>query len=622
MLSRRAILFIFVVFQSFLYGFSQKQTTFFVDSTILVKNYQTLLEEDVTTIHKDSLIKRLNHKVTNKSDRDIQDLTQYYLALYYFQNKEEKRAVNIINNTIGAPSLSKNTVAEFYALQGHLFNNNKAYGKAIQSYLNAIKIYQEEGHNEKKANLYYRIALIYIFIEDYQHANFYIKHCFNDPIDYFEAEKNLSYYAALIITKVRLNMLESAEYHLDRVWESMEKAKDPIGIAFINYAHSILEFSYKNYYKAQPYAVRAIKISEKHNLNNLRVFSAIILMDIHNALEEYSLALEYGFIALNAPNDYHRIAIHHSIYDGISSAYAGLGDFYNAYNYKFRTDSLKTIDWSVKNKRSMDSLLFQFQSLADENKILSQKAIIANQDSLLQQRKNHLTISIFVLVLLVLFIITIFVFNKQKIKLINNQKEVEIARAINDSEEAERNRLASELHDGLAAELTALKLELEQNETISERAFTTLNKAHKMTRVISHNLSTYFISDIGLIEALANLINGYNVNDNLQFYTNVESPINLYPKVETILYRSTQELIQNAIKHADASSIVVQVLMNENTLSISVEDNGIGIKDEDLKHSIGLNSVKQRIQLINGIFDFESSLNVGTTIFIKIQLNK
>src|SRR5690625_3328021 len=122
-----------------------------------------------------------------------------------------------------------------------------------------------------------------------------------------------------------------------------------------------------------------------------------------------------------------------------------------------------------------------------------------------------------------------------------------------------------------------------------------------MTRFVSHNLSTYFISDIGLIEALANLIDAYNVNDNLQFYTNVNEPLKLHPKVETILYRSTQELIQNAIKHSEASSIVVQALINDDTLSISVEDNGVGIKEDALKQSIGLSSVKKRIQLINEI---------------------
>lgn len=621
MLSRITILFILLL-QSLSFGFSQKDVVFTVDSTTIVRNFQQLTEEEPALLERKDIVDYLNNDLTNPINVQIQNIVQYYLAFYYFLQNEEAKAKNIINYFIDSPELTKDLAADFYVLKGHLFNNNYAYGEAVSSYLKAVKNYDELNMNEKKADLYFRIALIHLFLEDYHQAYFYLENCFNHQIDYKEADKRLSHYAALVITEIYLNRIDKAEKHINNVWGAIEQTENLIDIAFLNYARAVLEYKKGNYYQAQPFGIRAIKICERHEIDNLRMFSAIILMDIHNALKEYSLALEYGFVALNTKSDYHRLALHHTIYDGISTAYAGLGDFYNAYHYKYRTDSLKTIDWSIKNKRNMDSLLIQFQSLEGENKILSQKAIIANQDNLLQQRRNHLIISIFVLVLLVLFIIVIFVFNQQKIKLINHQKEVEIARAINDSEEAERNRLASELHDGLAAELTALKLELEQNKTVSEKAFYTLNKAHQMTRFVSHNLSTYFISDIGLIEALANLIDAYNVNDNLQFYTNVNEPLKLHPKVETILYRSTQELIQNAIKHSEASSIVVQALINDDTLSISVEDNGVGIKEDALKQSIGLSSVKKRIQLINGIFDFESSPNMGTTIFIKIQLDQ
>src|SRR5690554_7290166 len=116
----------------------------------------------------------------------------------------------------------------------------------------------------------------------------------------------------------------------------------------------------------------------------------------------------------------------------------------------------------------MDSLLVQFESLTHKNKILGQEAVIAIQNHTIERRNNTLIIIGFTLLLLFLFIISFFIYNRQRLKLIKNQQDVEIANAITASEEAERNRLSSELHDGLAAELTALKLELEQHNRSEE----------------------------------------------------------------------------------------------------------------------------------------------------------
>ena len=108
----------------------------------------------------------------------------------------------------------------------------------------------------------------------------------------------------------------------------------------------------------------------------------------------------------------------------------------------------------------------------------------------------------------------------------------------------------------------------------------------------------------------------------MRFYTNVSEPLPLLPKIQTILYRSTQELIQNVLKHAKASEIVVQVILKKEMLTISVEDNGVGMEVDLVNNSIGLGSLKQRIELIKGTFDIDSSPGHGTTVFINLKLEK
>ena len=167
-----------------------------------------------------------------------------------------------------------------------------------------------------------------------------------------------------------------------------------------------------------------------------------------------------------------------------------------------------------------------------------------------------------------------------------------------------------------------MKLELEQHNSISERVFFMLNKAHQITRRISHNLSPFVINKKSLVDALAYLVGNNNVNGNLSFYSNVSNDLNLKPKVKTLLYRSTQELLQNALKHSNATEIVVQVILNKDMLTISVEDNGVGMEEHLIHNSVGLGSLMNRIQLINGSFDIDSSPNRGTTIFINYKIEK
>lgn len=277
------------------------------------------------------------------------------------------------------------------------------------------------------------------------------------------------------------------------------------------------------------------------------------------------------------------------------------------------------MDRNEANKRTMDRLMVQFESLSSKNKILKQEAFIATQNTHLEQRKNFLIVGGLSLLFLILVIVGIIIFISQRLKLIKHHEVGKIAKAASNSEEAERSRLSMELHDGLVADLTALKLELEQTST-TEKALMILLNVHQMTRRISHNLSPFMISEKGLVEAIKFLTKTNNANDNLRFYTNVSIPLRLDQNIKILLFRSTQELIQNALKHANASEIVVQVILNANHLSISVEDNGIGMESGVMDNSIGLGSLRKRIELIHGELNIDSSAGHWTTVFINLKL--
>lgn len=608
---------LFVVFVSFS---TKAQTKFSQDSLQIIKNSDELLQQPAVK-SKDSVAYLLNNELQD-SNAATDDLIQFYMARYFYLKQQIPIASEIVRENIEDQYNENYSDAKFYNIQGAIFSLKKEYEKAISSFLESANLYKKEGNSIREYTIYNNVANIYLALGDHRRAYEYSSNCFDEFRSHPENPNYLSFIGVLAVCETNLKMLDSAMVHIEHGLSLLENSSDIIGGILINYAKAELEFEKENYHQGIPFARKSLKQSEMYSLKDYEIISSIILMKIHNKLMEYELALNYGEIALENSNQSSNLSLKHSISDGIATAHAGIGNYHEAFIFKSQSDSLKTIDRDDQTKRSIDSLLVQFESLDNRNKILGQEVIIANQNHTLERRNSTLIIISFTLLMLVFLIIVLFLFNKQRLRLIKNKQEVELINAVSTSEEEERTRLSSLLHDGLAAELTALKLELEQHSGVSEKSFEMLATAHSLTRRVSHNLSPYMIDEKGLVDAVAYLVSNNNVNKNLYFNSNITGKLNIASKVETILFRSTQELLQNAINHAEASEIVVQVMLNGNYLTVSVEDDGIGMDISKVNDSIGLGSLKKRIEVINGELNIDSSPANGTSAFIKLKLEK
>ena len=141
-------------------------------------------------------------------------------------------------------------------------------------------------------------------------------------------------------------------------------------------------------------------------------------------------------------------------------------------------------------------------------------------------------------------------------------------------------------------------------------------------RRVSHNMIPESLHKFGLQIATENFCNGFLNSNNLtiihQFY-GLESRID--STTELICYRIIQELINNAIKHADATQILVQVTRQNELLQITIEDNGKGFEYSkiNIKESSGLQNIESRVNYLNGKMDINSNSN-GTSFLIEIPL--
>ncbi|WP_107037275.1 tetratricopeptide repeat-containing sensor histidine kinase [Brumimicrobium mesophilum] len=611
---------ILLSFLSLLCSFAYSQGQFSQDSMQIVKNAQSLLQHpDIKSVGSVKTFLNEDVKVPNEA---TSDLINYYMARHFYITQQHDLATDIALKCIEDDFNENSSDAKFYNIHGAIHVKNKDYEKGIKSFLEAAEGFKKQNNSLREHVVYNNIANIHLALGDHDQAYHYSKLCYDEYQGFPEDPNYLTFLGILIVCENNLEILDNAKIHIDIGMKIADTSKNIQGKVLLNFATSEWEYKKGNYDKAKPLALKSLELSEKYGLKQFQIMNNILLMDIHNDIKQYQLALDFGLQAKANLEEAGNLSMEHTVSNGMSVAYAGLGLYKNAYLFKKKTDSLKTIDRDLKNKRNMDSLLVQFESLDNKNEILNQEITIATQNNTIERRNNILIIISFTLLITVLFIIGIFFFNRQRLRLIKNRQEAELINAVSASEEEERNRLSSLLHDGLAAELTALKLELERLPDVSERAYMMLDNAHKLTRRVSHNLSPYMIEEKGLVEAIAYSVSNNNVNKNLFFYTNTSNKLNISSNVAMILFRSTQELLQNAIKHAHAKEIVVQVMLNERNLTISVEDDGVGMDIAIIKDSIGLGSLRKRIEVFGAELNIDSSPNQGTSAFINLKLEK
>jgi signal transduction histidine kinase len=225
--------------------------------------------------------------------------------------------------------------------------------------------------------------------------------------------------------------------------------------------------------------------------------------------------------------------------------------------------------------------------------------------------------------------------NSENIATKINQQKV-ISSKIIENQENEQNRIAREIHDGIGQMLTGLKFSLESIDLKdTEKAAQKIVYLKKLSldiikgvRTATFNLMPPELSDYGIVSSLAKLSQELSklTGKNIHFYNKSNFNSRLDSLIEINIYRLTQEAINNAIKYAESSDIVVQLSHSDTILSITVDDNGRGFdpkeveKKRNSESGMGLLFMKERVQYINGRVFINSIIDEGTRITFNIPI--
>ena len=246
--------------------------------------------------------------------------------------------------------------------------------------------------------------------------------------------------------------------------------------------------------------------------------------------------------------------------------------------------------------------------------------ILQYQVELERQKKNKLYYLIAGLTLLAAFTL-LWLYkrsNKRIAKEKTRQKQISIEAFI-EGEEKEKARIGRELHDGIAQEIVGVKLAMMQSNT-DPKMIDELTRISLDIRNISHELMPQTLKEYGLKVAIEDICQKILAPSGIQYEVHSTLPDErMANKIEITLYRIFQELVHNIIKHSHATEVLVQLRKMSNHILLVVEDNGKGMSDEK-KKGIGISNLENRVQLLDGNLQYDSTENEGTTAIVRVPV--
>lgn len=380
---------------------------------------------------------------------------------------------------------------------------------------------------------------------------------------------------------------------------------------------------------AVTYFKRAIEIDDGAN----PYYSSSILELLGNAyiaLEQYDSAEHILLSAVAIAEKYGLKSTQLSLQLKLSSMYERSGKYQLAFKHQKAAIALSDDSVQFQKTREMQELETKYRT-ALKDKELVQKQVLLN-------RKNTLILLISAGTLLVLVVAFAYIRNhnrlhSRRIYMLEQESEIKALKAMMAGEEKERLRISQELHDGIGGMLSVLNMNL---STIQKKKYVTaeaplqdLNNPLAMIQDIaseirrtSGNLMPEALLKYGLVEAVnlycMQLESSSPIEFDLQTYGALDS---LEKSVALIIYRMIQELLQNIVKHSNASLAVIQIRQHESKLTLHVEDNGRGFDPEHHSSGLGLKNLQARVDALKGYVSISSSEHSGTTVYIECNDN-
>ena len=501
---------------------------------------------------------------------------------------------------------------------GNYYSDLAEFDRALDYYLTNLRLARQLGEEASECYSLAGVGGIYQLMRNYARAEEY----------FLEAKalaERLGYKNALASILVNLDDIYIQQGCPEKGLDYSKQAADlyhEIGFypeeiqALLGVAQSYLAYR-QDYSNAMLYAARALEQAEEIGYAQEIGLSHRMFAFICYAMQDPRTAREHAVEAyeLADPQDYHNI----ELLEHLVKIHMDLREIEAAKGYFEAYENLT----ALYNDREMQRTLTEMEIKYETEK---KEAHIAR---LWQERRLYFTLAIVGGAGIVLLAVTLLLLGRyQRLKRTRMQEHVEkleqekqlvAAESLLDGENHERERLSRELHDGLGGLLTMIRLDLAQiRNTLSEESkrlndtIGLMDKSITEMRRLAHNLMPESLARFGLKPVLEEFCEG---SERVNFHFFGEE-WRLDEKSEINVFRIACELINNALKHSDATEVNVQLIQSADKLSLTVADNGKGLVDSEAKD--GLTTVRSRVELLRAEMNIYSLPGKGTEITVEL----
>lgn len=499
----------------------------------------------------------------------------YFEMSNYFSALEDYKKSNTLYKKIGDKKYYYQTLSNISTIYGEL----GLFEKEIEEIQKIISEKLSTKSTENLHLIYYNLAMAYNRSNQFEECK---KNAFI-ALDYGKKENNKRVlgwiYGTLCEVFLEENNLKKAKYYLELNEEIVKEIKQNTS-------------SSRFYREKAKYLIKVNKLDEALNLVQQSLQNDKKMNDTRSIMYSHKFLFE--------------------IYKKMNNATKSLDNYASHIRIK---DSLV----NIKNTQ----VLIYYQTLY-ETEIKEKEIITQQKDIEILDNKNTAKQRLLLfggLGLISSFLIIILYRKRKQLKKDKQLQEV-YSQQLLVSQEKDRQRIAKDLHDGLGHSLMIVKSKLSQNKDTDTADL--LGNAIEEMRTISRVLHPYQLEDIGLTQALQNLILQLDENykDTYIFGEIEDIEMKVTPIQSLNIFRIVQECLSNVIKHANAISAEVSLYLKNDTIHLDIRDNGKGFdfseKYTDFK-TMGLKTIQERVKFLKGTIDIKSNTNKGTLFSIKFS---
>ncbi len=579
----------------------------------------------------------LNQAVEN-GFRDLIPKARFYLASGFDEASEADSAIfhyyRVINEL---PGTKMQYWLRFAFKNLSLTLRQKGeYDKALEYQLKALELSEKEKDTLGVAEMYSGIGYTYDRMNNFKKAIEWHKKAL--PLCKLIKDNLLEHFifGRIGIAYDEMRQYDSAHHYNQLGLRYFEKIGDSASVGMICSNIGNTYTKQRKWEQAEEYVARGHRIGLIYGNNGDKAISAINLGEVHRRLGHFEQSKQLLQEGVKYAKAWSGMKFLSEAYYGHFELYDQLGICDSALYYYQLYNEIKDSLYNLEKTKQFAELNTRYETQKKEQQIqFQQLEIQQKEDELLARRR---LIEVLVLLFITTVILGFLFYQRYRSKknaeiqelIIKEQKKG--LEAVIHAQEEERKRISKDLHDGIGQQLSGLKMAFQKlaknykNDKSSysdefEKLGEVLSDSADEVRAISHQMMPKALTELGLIEAIGDMLKkSLGLNEIEYHFEHFGIDKRLNERIEISLYRVTQELINNIIKHSNATNVSIQLFKNQNKAILIIEDNGIGLRGiEGDGH--GLLNIKSRINTLNGEMNLEPSPNSGTLATVRVPIS-